>query len=525
MIIDAESINTGEVIDADLCIIGAGPAGLTLARQFIGSAHRVYLLESGGDRIDQRSVELADGDIVGHPYFPLSTASGHAVGGSSHLWDEWMRARPLDPIDFEHRPWVTGSGWPFGRDELEPYYKEAHRLLGLDPYDYAPPGSMVTETVAGVSPAVFRYSNTFDFERMKGEIDASANVCLVVRASALELVPSDDGSQVDSVVAASENPQRFQVKARVYVLAAGGVGNPRLLLLSRARSDHGLANSSGLVGTHFMEHPTMRRGVIMPAGGVPWDTWGPFRMSSGSPALRGALVPTVEAMGESSILNGMVLLTETDDVESSEALRSLAIVRDGLRGINASGESSLAHAANVLRLPGEVLKVAQARGRRSRREPRLQLSITVEQAPSATSRVVLGSRADRFGRPLPALDWRLGDMERRTVRVIQEQVDRFLREGGLGHVEGFLGEEWPRRVFRGEWHQLGTTRMSASPRSGVVDPTGRTHDVDNLYIAGGSVFPTVGYANPTLTIVAMSHRLATALEKPLRRGVSLGPIW
>ena len=225
------------------------------------------------------------------------------------------------------------------------------------------------------------------------------------------------------------------------------------------------------------------------------------------------------------MLNGMVLLTETTRVRASEALRSAAIVREALQGNNSSGESGVAHLFNLAGHPRELFDLWRARREPPESEQILRVSVTIEQVPQPSSRVVLGQRRDRFGQPVVALDWRLSDIERRTVRTLQELVDSHFRARGLGHLEGFLGEERPPRMFRGEWHQLGTTRMSASPRSGVVDPDGRAHDLPNLYIAGGSVFPTVGFANPTLTIVALSLRLARALETPLRRTVSLGSIW
>lgn len=206
-------------------------------------------------------------------------------------------------------------------------------------------------------------------------------------------------------------------------------------------------------------------------------------------------------------------------------MRSAAIVRDALNGNNSSGESGVSHLINLVGHPRKSLDLWRARQENSESEPILQISVTIEQALQPSSRVVLGQRRDRFGQPVVTLAWRLGDIERQTVRALQEFVDSHFRARGLGHVEGFLGEERPSRMFRGEWHQLGTTRMSSSPRSGVVDPDGRAHDVPNLYIAGGSVFPTVGFANPTLTILALSLRLTRALETPLRRTVSLGPIW
>lgn len=525
MIIDAGSVPSGETIEADLCIVGAGPAGLTLARQFIGTEHRVYLFESGGRAIDSQARDLADGENRGDPYFPLAEARARVLGGSSYMWDEWVRARPLDPIDFRQRSWVPDSGWPFGLETIEEFYPRAHEILGLGDFDYnvanASPFPQGFEPGEEVVPAVFRYSNTFDFEKIVREIDASSNVCLVLNGNILELKPALDGSSVREAVVSSELPQKFRVAGRVFVLAAGGIDNARLLLASRAVSEKGLANSSGLVGSHFMEHPTMRRGrVVQPEAGQ----LGTFEQAvDDGIGLRVALAPSEALMESAGILNAMALLTPSTEAATSESFRSMAIVRDGLRGENSSGEGAGAHLLGLAMHPFEVLRVLRTRSGGSPQA--FQLSFTVEQAPNTGSKVGLSDELDAFGQPRAALKWVVGDQERRTVRVFQGSIDRMLETAGLGRVDGLLGDEFPARRFRGEWHQLGTTRMAASPHQGVVDADCRSHDVPNLFVAGGSVFPTVGYANPTLTILALSLRLSRTLEVALSREASLGPIW
>ena len=151
--------------------------------------------------------------------------------------------------------------------------------------------------------------------------------------------------------------------------------------------------------------------------------------------------------------------------------------------------------------------------------------MTVEQAPNPSSRVLLSDDTDRYGRSIPVLDWQLSGQERQTMIVIHERLREVASDMGWGPVAGRFGEERPRRALRGEWHLLGTARMADSPRQGVVDSFGRTHDFPNLFLAGGSVFPTVGYANPTLTMVALALRQLDQVEKVLSRTVSLGPLW
>lgn len=531
MIIDAASVPSEEVIKADLCIIGAGPAGLALATEFIGTRQRVYVLESGGEHPDADSLALAEGESWGHPYFPLSTARARLLGGSSYIWEEWMRARPLDPIDFEVRDWIPDSGWPIGYEDLEPFLEQAQEILGLGPFDYEVDrwiGDGETSPIEGsdrLETVLFRYSNTADFTTLRDALEASGNVCLVLNANVLEIVPDESVTRVEHVVVSSANPQRFRVAAHAFVLAAGGLDNPRLLLLSSGRSPHALANDYDLVGRFFMEHPTVRRGIFVPSQDTDVSQLGLFAQHEvrGS-TIRFAFAPTRKTVERRRILNGMMLIAPSNTIRASEAFRSIVIIRSAFRERGELRESTFRHLLAMLTRPAEAFGVVRAMSREDYGPPVYQLSITVEQAPLASSRVGLGRKKDRFGQPVVALEWRMGDLERRTVKALQESLDAELRSRGLGRVEGFLGDEFPARLLRGEWHQMGTTRMSDHPSRGVVDSDCRVHGLANLYVAGSSVFPTVGYANPTLTIVALSLRLASLLRAEMASRPSLGPI-
>lgn len=519
MIISGSSVPDGEEIAADICVIGAGPAGLTVAKEFDGSSRRVYVLETGGEHLDEFSKRMADGDSVGHPYFPLSESRARVLGGSTYIWEEWMRARPLDPSDFKKREWVSNSGWPFSIDHLQPYYREAHDTLGLGPFEYeALDGGWESNKFDTLRKVRFRYSDSGDFTTARSWLDRSDNVCLITGATALELVGDRNAKHTISYVRASAaNPHRFKVCPRVVVLAGGGIENARLLLLSS-----GIGNEHDQVGRYFMEHPRVSMGRVdfhedqdpptdlTLVAGQGWGT-------------RVAFAPTPELMESHSILNGMILLTPASEREVSDLVRSLAIIRDRFRGVSTTGESLPGHLVNVGRSP---IKSLRSMGFSNEVDPRiLRVSVTVEQSPDAVSRVTLGPRLDPFGQRVPRLYWKIGEAERRTVAVVQRSLGEMLARNGMGEITGILGGETPARAMRGEWHQMGTTRMSTDARHGVVDPDLLVHGQRNLYISGASVFPTVGYANPTLTIVALSLKLSRHLKKTLEGTPSLGPIW
>ena len=520
MRIVGSSIPMGEDVDADLVIVGAGPVGLIIADSLIGTNHRVYLLEAGGERLDERASHLAEGDSVGHPYFPLPEARGMAVGGSSHLWEEWLRGRELDEIDFEKRDWVTGSGWPFGKEALETHYSRAHEILGMSA-DYSIAPDLKPLTGASLTRVRFNYSNTFDLASVARRIEASSNVCLVTNTVVTALEPDETLSRVATVRASTDPRSSFSFSARLVVVAAGGLGTPHLLLDSNSHVESGIGNSSGLVGKNLMEHPNARHGFLASSPGLPEEEsrWFGFDAQAGA---RGALALTPDEMERRGVLNGMVLLTDSPHRVGDETHRSLSLVRERLAGKEPHAESALGHSMALVRHPVRTGRDlwAERRGERVTR-----ISMTVEQAPNSSSRVLLGKRRDEFGRSLPVLDWQLSGQERETMIALHEAVREVAPRMRWGEVRGQFGSERPERVLRGEWHLLGTARMSDSPRSGVVDAHGRSHDFSNLFLAGGAIFPTVGYANPTLTMVALANRQLDQIERSLSNHVSLGPLW
>lgn len=527
MIIAADGIDHDEVIDADVCIVGAGPAGLSLADELLGGPHRVVVLESGSKVPDESETDLTGGEVVGYPYHPLHESRIRAVGGTWHGWHEYFRTRPLDPVDFEPRPWVPGSGWPLSPADLDPCFDRATRLLDLGGPGWGPEASPAH---AGRTPladgedldeVVFRYSNTVDYFAHRHRIEGSANVILVESATALEIDVDDGDTAVRGVVASMGGAHRFRVPARAVVVAAGGIESARLLMLGADGA--GIGEGREHLGRYFMEHPRVRIGVVR---GPDHESLRFFdRLEGDDGVVRGAVVPTVTAMRRHGLLNGMALVTAMPRWEASEELRSLGAVGAALEG-HAGAESVAGHLLALGRHPIAAIRAGHHHRHPSPEEEEVHmLSFTVEQPPRPASRIVLGDRLDRFGQPMVRLHWQVGDEERRTVRFMGEAIDRALRAAGVGRLDGLLGDEHPQRVFFGEWHHIGTTRMSANPAEGVVDADLGVHGLDNLFVLGSSVFPTSGYANPTLTIVALALRLAGRLEERLASGPSLGALW
>ncbi len=530
MLIDGRSLEPGTRLSADVAIVGAGPAGISVARTLMGTGIRSIVLESGGERPDAESNALNAGRSVGYPYHPLDRPRVRAFAGTSHLWDvdvehgeEGWNARPLDPIDFLARDGVPGSGWPFGVTTLEAYYRRAQRLADLGPYAYDTgtwrwPDAAPLDDVADVRTVMFQVGES-TFLRELDTFRRAADCTLVLHATVSRVRVTESGGSVAGVDVLVRPGVTVAVDARVVVLAAGGIENPRILLLSRDRRPVGLGNSRDLVGRYFMERITARAGHIVPAPallGRSLALYGPRRVDG--VVVRGALALPSELVLREKLQNAVFFLVRRPGPFASEAVRSATTIRrayqrtprlGGLRG----------HAGNVVRgLPSVAATAAWlAAGGRREAGGALLLAAQAEQAPDRDSRVLLDRATDPYGMPQAMLDWRPRDTDLASVRKSEQILSARLQARGLGWIARPLGDERPHALITGSYHHMGTTRMATDPAHGVVDANGEVHDVAGLFVTGSSVFPTSGAANPTLTIVALAIRLGDHLIDRHRR--------
>ena len=486
MIVDAREVPNDSVIDCDVCIVGAGAAGITIAREFLGRSVQVVLLESGWLTPDAATQSLYAGEVTGRRYYELDAARSRYFGGTTNVWTG--ECRPLDAQDFERRDWVPDSGWPFGLHELLPFYRDAQSVCQLGPYGY----TADDWRGHGVSPMAmeggrfesyaFQYSPPTRFgEAYRDELRQAPNVVTYLGANAVDLETPAPPQRVSAVKVACLTGTTFRVAARAFVLATGGIENARLLLLANRVQPAGLGNDHDLVGRYFMEHLSLdAAAAIQSRRGAISDFY-----TSGHPVdgrrLRGILGLTPELRRRERLTNYCAVINEP----SSGPLRRL---RDAIADVRGKPAPRTYFVKNVM-----------------------------EQAPNPDSRVTLGEDRDRLGCRRTVLRWRLSSVDKFTAHRAHAILGEELSRSGLGHMTSWMGKEfdpWP-TALRGARHHMGTTRMHADPRRGVVDADCRVHGVANLYVAGSSVFPTCGAANPTLTIVALALRLARHLENRL----------
>jgi choline dehydrogenase-like flavoprotein len=529
--IDARRLN-GTSVTADVCIVGAGAAGIAIAREFAGSACRVALVESGGFDFRHRPQFLYLGTNIGIGSFSTGRSRFRLFGGSTTRWGR--QCRPLDALDFEARDGVPNSGWPFGREHLEPYYRRAQNVCKLGPYDYAPAtwsasdGGALPMDGDVLETKIYQFSFPSDFgQNYRHEFASAANVDVYLNANLIEIATDEHNRNVTRLLAATFNGRRMTFTANIYVLACGGIENARLLLASTSVASNGLGNEHGLVGRYFMDHPYFLMGFYEPATARYDKSY--------------YVIEDYARVGHEQKINAAFALSER--VLRRERLNACAIYfhrRPTYKTLpeyfSAPGKSFI-HLIDVLRhqeIPDDQFarhlrnvfvgfdKVGRSLARQlaelARPRPRLALRAVLEPTPNPESRVMLGTRKDHFGMPRVLVDWRLNPADKRGLQRLLAVMHGEFTRLGLGRLvvdESSDDSGWPNSLTGGK-HHMGTTRMHADPRKGVVDPQCRIHGLSNLYVAGSSVFPTSGYANPTLTIVALAIRLADHIKERLR---------
>ena len=507
MLIDTRELTTSRQLHYDVCIVGAGAAGITLARALKSERTSICLLESGGFEPDRDTQALYNGRTVGAglsaPGY-LSLSRLRFFGGTTNHWAGMCR--PLDAMDFAVRPWVPNSGWPIRRDDLAEYYRRAAELVQFQPFDDAW-GDLTSHADSLIPPdgalvgRIFRYSPPTRFGlTYRQELIESDTVDVFLHANVMRLDVNEAGTAVDRMRVATLNGRRLSVTANVFVLATGGVENARLLLVSNNVHKSGIGNGSDCVGRFFMEHPERAMAhVVITSRAVGEDVRLLRRR-------RAMLCLSERTQRDHELLNANIDFGPQTQLPESEAGGFPLGVRNAVHRIDRIG----------LEEPVEAEPAGPPKYTR--------LWVRAEASPNFESRVALEDRdTDALGMRRVRLEFRMGTLESRTFVRTLEIVARELgaRQGGRmmltvdeGAVDVPVGGALWRGIGAGQ-HHMGTTRMSDRPTEGVVDRHCQVHGVSNLYVAGSSVFPTGGMANPTFTIVALALRMAEHIARRL----------
>ncbi|MEM6744809.1 MAG: GMC family oxidoreductase [Pseudomonadota bacterium] len=512
---------------AEFCVVGAGVAGQTLARRLAEHGRTVLLVESGGREVEAAQQDLAAGEVAGFPYYPLEDSRLRLFGGTTAIWGG--RCAALDPIDFERRAWVPHSGWPIGHADLDPYVDAAFAALGVErrrdwsglqaprpPFD----PELIDVPLWSFDDRDERFTDPRRLDLPGVEIALNAT---------LTAIETGESGAVTSLGFRSLSGRSLTVTAERYVLAAGGIETVRLLLACAPRRPDGLGNARDLLGRFFMEHPHARGGRILPSAPGTEGHLAVLRIASakirhGSQRLAAAFRPAEAAQRRLGLLNTAVSLAVRRHEGAAQAplqrmIGGLKHELPALRALRASYRIGK-RVAWRLKQSGDARRAASRAARREAVEGHYAV-VRAEQAPNPDSRVRLVAARDALGVRRVALDWRFSPLDRASVAGLMALLDGELRRLGVACVSraDWLREDGPEWKIDplisshaiGGYHHMGGARMAAGPSEGVVDADCRLFECPNLHLAGSAVFPTCGWANPTITIMALALRLGDRL--------------
>ena len=484
MLINGLKVRPNSEFQYDLCIIGAGAAGITIARSFIGSQTSVCLLESGGFGRSKKYTDLYAGETVGVKKQYLTRTRLRMFGGTTNHWGGYCR--PLDEFDFEKHTWIPESiGWPFERSEIVPYYERAASVVEIDPFfstGHDHKEFFGKDCNLEISPFHFSRPPTNFRKRYRKQLVNSENIVVCLHSNARELIPNRDKNACQSLVVKNGNGISFTVKAKVFVLATGAIENPRILLNSNRIINEGIGNRFDLVGRYFMSHSPINGIASLLLSGPHTNEIADkiFRPSYSYISIKG------KSKRQKNLQNLGFALYKVRPEEKFEKLTNFAQIK-----VAFDQNYGIQNKFKLFNLVG-----------------------IAEQSPNWNSRISLIDEEDFTGMRRLKLNYQRLDRDRSSVKKSIQYLASELGRCGLGRVRIEYHDD-PDFYLKPDDHHMGTTRMHVDPKLGVVDSNCMVHGFGNLYVAGGSVFPSSGFANPTFTIVALALRLADHIKGEL----------
>ena len=564
MIIDGLQLTDGATLNAEVVVVGAGPAGIVTALELGDAGIDVLLLESGRWRADERAQRLGESELVDPlVHAPASLTTRRQVGGTSAIWGG--RCVPFDPIDFEPRDWITDARWPVGYEAIRPYFQRVcdwlrcgRAAFGTD----AVPALRDQPLVPGLpdgdvrTSALERWSLPADFRREYGRrLRRSRNVRVVTGLVATEIVCDERRRRVSQLATRALSGRRIDVRGRRYVLACGGLETTRLLLASRAPEGGSIGDHSGHLGRWYMAHVeggvanvhfttpphATQYSYVRDVDGVYVRrrvTFAPeFQREQGLPNVVGWLANP--ELADPSHRSGplsftyLALSSPAGPWFAPEAQRRSLTgdhVPGAPYGVSRKGPVR-AHLRNVATDGRATVRLLTGFGVRrflpGRQPPGFfvasptntyPLQYHAEQRPNRDSRAMLADTRDELGMPRLKVDLRFTDADVEGLVRAHAHWDAYLRRHGVGYLS-YACDDAAEAIWRrigGGFHQSGTTRMSRRPEDGVVDPDLAVHGFDDLFVASSSTFVTSSQANSTFTIVAFALRLADHLRREVR---------
>ncbi|RXF74732.1 GMC oxidoreductase [Hansschlegelia zhihuaiae] len=525
MISDLRTGGAPAEIEGEVCVVGTGPAGMTIALELARKGRRVVLLEGGGDAYEDDTQDLYRGEVVGHRNIDVANSRLRQFGGTSGHWTGLCA--PLDALDFEPREGLGGFGWPIRRADLDPFYARAQGYLDLGPYRYdwedwrrivplpalpLDPSRVITDVFQQSPPTRFA-------EKYHGAVEAEPRIDCWLHANLTDVRLAEGSNAVSSLSVSTLEGHVATVRAKTFVLACGGIENARILLNARAQRPAGIGNEHGLVGRYYTDHMTIEATTVLLADSVDARLYSESQIYDGAELQFGLrLTPELTKRERLTTNSAFLVPQHANEIYSTDYRNHGWIAFSSMVKAFSRGHMPDRLAEHYCDAVDDLGSVATGVFRQVARRVAppeaahvFKLRQDAEQAPNPDSRVYLIDAKDRFGQNRIALDWRVSADDLLRLRRTHELIGQAIGAAGLGRVQLGIAETPDLDMAFSGYHHMGTTRMHSDPRRGVVDANCRVHSVENLYIGGSSVFTTGGCANPTLTIVALAIRLAERL--------------
>jgi len=511
--------------ESTICIIGAGIAGLMLARDLARRGIDVHLLEAGGRTLESRSQEMYAVEMEGRPHDGATAGRFRVFGGSSTRWGGQLLSYPSDI--FRPPAGVPSLGWPLSSADLEPYYAEIHDVMHVTRRSSE---TDVGELPRGDADINIRFSKWAPFSARNlantigNECLTSDRITVFLHTNVTCLEASKTTGSIERVIAKDYSQKTYEFRAKYFVVCTGTIESCRLLLASSTALEC-LSNGADNVGRYFHDHVSVAAATVTGSARLAFTKLFAPIMIDGT-----LHTPKLEASGALRSKHQLPAIMAHFAIDEPEGSPTAAI-RNFLQSMQ-RGCSTKVLLKDMLALPRNSLEIArllwfaQVRKRRViSKDAIVTLRLDTEQLPRADSRIRLSAKPDRLGIPRTVIDWQISKAEHRAVQLYAKCVDRFLGQLGIHPLSWCpeleeSGDSWL-KLTHDTYHPMGGTRMGTSPRNSVVNPDLQVHGISNLFVASCSVFPSGGSSNPTFTLMALTLRLGKQLHRLCRARVEL----